>query len=66
MALVFGVSIKQQERESPNLQENCEKGEKGEKTIYLNSSVTFQIMVQDVSDVFRVIEQRGFDVPKSQ
>lgn len=25
-----------------------------------------RIMVQDVSDVFRVIEQRGFDVPKSQ
>ena len=23
-----------------------------------------RIMVQDVSDVFRVIEQRGFDVPK--
>ncbi|MGX0889679.1 hypothetical protein AB7M22_001687 [Pseudomonas sp. ADAK2 TE3594] len=25
-----------------------------------------RIMVQDVSDVFRVIEQRGFDTPKSQ
>ncbi|WP_460112321.1 fructose-bisphosphate aldolase [Pseudomonas sp. H3_D04] len=25
-----------------------------------------RIMVQDVSDVFRVIEQRGFDAPKSQ
>ncbi|MBV4462416.1 hypothetical protein AB7M29_003101 [Pseudomonas sp. F-14 TE3623] len=25
-----------------------------------------RIMVQDVSDVFRVIEQRGFDAPKGQ
>ncbi|MEO4012170.1 fructose-bisphosphate aldolase [Pseudomonas rossensis] len=25
-----------------------------------------RIMVQDVSDVFRVIEQRGFETPKSQ
>ena len=25
-----------------------------------------RIMVQDVRDVFRVIEQRGFDTPKSQ
>jgi hypothetical protein len=25
-----------------------------------------RIMVQEVSDVFRVIEQRGFDAPKNQ
>ena len=25
-----------------------------------------RILVQDVSDVFRVIEQRGFDTPKGQ
>ena len=25
-----------------------------------------RILVQDVSDVFRVIEQRGFDMPKGQ
>jgi hypothetical protein len=25
-----------------------------------------QILLQDVSDVFRVIEQRGFEAPKGQ
>jgi len=25
-----------------------------------------RIMIQDVSDVFRVIEQRGFETPKRQ
>ena len=32
-----------------------------------NNTVTniARIMVQDVSDVFRVIEQRGFDAPAS-
>ncbi|VVO93482.1 hypothetical protein PS880_02431 [Pseudomonas fluorescens] len=25
-----------------------------------------RIMIQDVRDVFRVIEQRGFDLPKHQ